>query len=151
MRSLVNLGIGVITAIALAACTGDQAAPTAPTTTPNFKRLSAAKTYRFSFSCSDNVDLLASRVDMNVYHSDPPTTTENGVDYTALELFCGDHSDQVIVYSFDYDIRVRDATSGTTDCQTQRDGVPYTLYRTGTFTCKSETSSGSLTVTELST
>ena len=54
--------------------------------------------------------------------------------------------------SFDYDINVEDVkqTGPGARCQTQTNGVSYTIYTTGTFTCKYKEWSGTLTV-ELST
>ena len=149
MRPLTAFPAVVIgSVLVLVACSGDQQAPTAPTTTPTFRQLSVGKTYRFSFTCSDNADPTTSRADMNVYHSDPPDVGNA----TGFDIFCGQQSDQTTVYSFDYDIAVRDAISGGIEahCQTQRNGVSYTVYRTGTFTCKYKTWSGTLTVTQVS-
>jgi hypothetical protein len=145
MRSLITLFSGIIAAALLAACSGDQAM-TAPSTPPSFKRLSADKTYLFSLSCSANVSLATSFVDANVYHSDPPDVGNA----TGFDLFCGQSTTVGNVVSFDYDIEVRDASSGTTEarCQTQHEGVSYTIYKTGTFTCRNEAWSASLTVAE---
>jgi len=141
------LAVLVGSVLVLVACS-DQQAPTAPTTPPSLKQISADQTFRFSFTCSANADPTTSRADMNVYHSDPPDVGNA----TGLDLFCDQQSDQTTVYSFDYDIAVRDLTSGVTEahCQTQRNGVSYTVYRTGTFTCKYKTWSGTLTVTQVS-
>ena len=144
MRSLVSLGIGVITAILLAACSGDQAAPTAPTTTPSFTstKISPDKQYQFSFSC---INAPNSTLDANAYHSKHPSF----LDATAVSLSCDQSTTVGSVYSFDYDIPLRDG-SGTL-CQTQNnDGVSYTISKTGTFTCASLTSSATLTVAEVS-
>lgn len=154
MRALTTLSIAAITALVSVACTGDQADTTAPSPAPSFKSLSATKTYRFSFTCTGNFDPepTISRADMNVYHSNPPSIEENGVTYTGLSLACGQQSDLSSVYSFDYDIRVRDLNSGSIEarCQTQKNGVSYTIKKPGTFTCTSEGGalSGTLTVTE---
>jgi hypothetical protein len=146
MRSLVTLSLGVIAAIVLSACTGDQPATTAPTMTPSFMKISADKQYQFSLSCSANVSPTSSFLDSSVYHSDPPDVGNA----TAVDLLCGGSTVVGNVHSFDYDIEVRDLASNTTvaRCQTQRDGVSYTINRTGTFTCRYETWSASLTVAE---
>jgi hypothetical protein len=148
MRPFTAFPAGVIASVlVLVACSSDQQAPTAPITRPSFKQLSVDKTYRFSFTCSANAAPATSRADMNVYHSDPPDVGNA----TGFDIFCNQQSDQTTVYSFDYDIEVRDATTGAIEahCQTQRNGVSYTVYRTGTFTCKDKTWSGTLTVTQV--
>jgi hypothetical protein len=149
MRPFTAFPAGIIASVlVLVACSSDQQAPTAPITRPSFKQFSVDRTYRFSFTCSANAEPTTSRADMNVYHSDPPDVGNA----TGLDLLCGAAAtDLTTVYSFDYDIAVRDATAGGIDahCQTQHNGVSYTVNRTGTFTCKSKTVSGTLTVTQV--
>lgn len=151
MRSLVTLSLSVIAAMVVAACSGDQGAPTAPTTTPSFKLLSPDKQYQFSFSCSANVKTGTdgSFSDMNIYHSKKPDVGNA----TPLTLYCGDSPVVGDVYSFDYGIELFDATSGSrvpVTCQTQKNGVSYTIDKPGTFTCAYQTWSATLTVSEVS-
>jgi hypothetical protein len=139
---LITLPAGVITAVLLAACTGDRAAPTGPTTTPSFASTGSTivtqDEYSFSLSCHNSSP-----------NSQASVTENNG--RPTYSVSCGDSKlagagseDGFGSFtSFDYTIALNDATPAVISCT--RTGVTTA----GAFKCSSKKWAATLTLTDL--
>jgi hypothetical protein len=132
MRALTAfLGIAVPTLI-LVACSGDQPATTAPSTTPSF--LQSSKTYAFSLSCLDTGPSTGATI----------TAIVSGPVSTRFSLSCtGSHAVSGIK-SFDYFISVTNSSDGVV---AQCDNT-QPIHSTRPITCGTDPSA-TLTVTPI--
>ena len=123
------LGVAVLTLI-LVACSGDQPATTAPSTTPSF--LQSSKTYTFSLSCLDQGPSTGATI----------TAIVSGPVSTQFSLSCtGSHAVSNIT-SFDYFMHVTNSSDvGGAQCDNTRP-----IHNTRPITCGTDPSA-TLTVT----
>jgi len=134
MRALALIPVGLLVSVlALAACTGDQQATTAPSTTPSF--FVSRKSYTFSLSCSNAGTSTVAQVTVII----SPTVSGR-----LAPLGCGGQESVSAFKSFDYLITLTDPSdTPVAVCDNTKP-----IRNPGSITCQNAggTSSATLTV-----
>jgi hypothetical protein len=128
--------------LVLVACSGDQPAPTAPTTRPSFSTvgsaISAQHEYSFSLSCHNSSPASQASVTES---NGKPTFSLSCAGSEVVGAGSGDGFGGFT--SFDYTITLNDATPAVISC-TRTD-----VTTTGAFKCSSKKWAATLTLTDL--
>ena len=132
MRAPTAISVGLLAfALVLGACSADQQAPTAPSTTPSL--FSTHKAYTFGLTCTNAGTSTVAQVTYSV----SPTVSGN------FNLRCGQSGNLTTFKSFDYQITLTDQSdTPAAVCVNTRP-----IRNPGSITCQNATGTSSATLT----